>query len=43
MLDKQMDIEKILETKQLLQLLYEALLTLNDEEFELVNDLFFKA
>ena len=38
-----MDIEKILETKQLLQLLYEALLTLNDEEFELVNDLFFKA
>ncbi|HEL2254370.1 TPA: sigma-70 family RNA polymerase sigma factor [Streptococcus suis] len=42
MLDKQMDIEKLLETKQLLQLLYEALLTLNDEEFELVNDLFFK-
>ncbi|MEW4353549.1 sigma-70 family RNA polymerase sigma factor [Streptococcus pneumoniae] len=42
MVDSQMDIEKIMETRELLQLLYEALLTLNTEEFQIVNDLFFK-
>ncbi|MEY8463487.1 sigma factor-like helix-turn-helix DNA-binding protein [Streptococcus merionis] len=42
MVDTQMNIEKIIETKQLVQLLYEALLTLSAEEFQIVNDLFFK-
>lgn len=40
--DDKMDLEKIIETKEILQLLYEALLTLNDEEFNLVKDLFFE-
>ncbi|HEM3668106.1 TPA: sigma-70 family RNA polymerase sigma factor [Streptococcus suis] len=40
--DDKMDLEKIIETKEILQLLYEALLTLNDEEFTLVKDLFFE-
>ena len=37
-----MDIQKIIETKEILQLLCEALLTLNDDEFKLVKDLFFE-
>lgn len=40
--DDKTDLEKIIETKEILQLLYEALLTLNDEEFTLVKDLFFE-
>ncbi|HEL2364498.1 sigma factor-like helix-turn-helix DNA-binding protein [Streptococcus suis] len=40
--DDKMDLEKIIETREILQLLYEALLTLNDEEFTLVKDLFFE-
>lgn len=42
MVDDKMDLEKIIETKEILQLLYEALFTLNDEEFTLVKDLFFE-
>lgn len=42
MVDDKMNIDKIIETKEVLQLLYEALLTLDDGEFELVKDLFFK-
>lgn len=42
MVDDKMDLEKIIETKEILQLLYEALLTLNNEEFTLVKDLFFE-
>ncbi|BCP61947.1 hypothetical protein SUT328_11440 [Streptococcus parasuis] len=42
MVDDKMDLEKIIETREILQLLYEALLTLNDEEFTLVKDLFFE-
>lgn len=42
MVDDKMDLENIIETKEILQLLYEALLTLNDEEFTLVKDLFFE-
>lgn len=33
MADEKMDIEKILETREIFHLLYEALLTLNDDEF----------
>lgn len=40
--DDKMDLEKNIETKEILQLLYEALLTLNDEEFTLLKDLFFE-
>lgn len=42
MVDVKMDLEKNIETREILQLLYEALLTLNDEEFTLVKDLFFE-
>lgn len=42
MVDDKTDLEKIIETREILQLLYEALLTLNDEEFTLVKDLFFE-
>lgn len=42
MADEKMDIQKIIETKEILQLLCEALLTLNDDEFKLVKDLFFE-
>lgn len=42
MTDEKMDVERIIETKEILQLLYEALFTLNDEEFTLVKDLFFE-
>lgn len=37
-----MDVERIIETKEILQLLYESLLTLNDDEYTLVKDLFFE-
>ncbi|MGC6568119.1 sigma-70 family RNA polymerase sigma factor [Streptococcus sp. VTCC 12886] len=40
--DGKMNIEKILETKEIFQLLYEALLTLNDDEFSLVKNLLFE-
>lgn len=42
LVDDKMDLEKIIETKEILQLIYEALFTLNDEEFTLVKDLFFE-
>lgn len=42
MADEKMDIEKILETREIFHLLYEALLTLNDDEFTLVKNLFFE-
>lgn len=42
MVDDKMDLEKIIETRGILQLLYEALLTLNDDEYTLVKDLFFE-
>ncbi len=42
MTDEKMDVEKIIETKELLQQLYELLLTLNDDEYTLVKDLFFE-
>ena len=37
-----MNVEKITETKEILQLLYESLLLLNDDEFSLVKNLFFE-
>ncbi|MFC3928875.1 RNA polymerase sigma factor [Streptococcus caprae] len=42
MTDEKMDVERIIETKEILQLLYESLLTLNDDEYTLVKDLFFE-
>ncbi|MHC3834977.1 sigma-70 family RNA polymerase sigma factor [Streptococcus thermophilus] len=42
MADEKMDVEKITETKEILQLLYESLLLLNDDEFSLVKNLFFE-
>lgn len=42
MIDEKMDVEKIIETKELLQQLYELLLTLNDDEYTLIKDLFFE-
>lgn len=42
MADEKMDVEKILETREIFHLLYEALLTLNDDEFALVKNLFFE-
>ncbi|MCC0092533.1 hypothetical protein CO197_05775 [Streptococcus mitis] len=42
MADEKMNIQKIIETKEILQLLCEALLTLSDDEFKLVKDLFFE-
>lgn len=42
MADEKMVIQKIIETKEILQLLCEALLTLNDDEFKHVKDLFFE-
>ncbi|HEM3561894.1 TPA: sigma-70 family RNA polymerase sigma factor [Streptococcus suis] len=42
MADEKMDVEKILETREIFHLLYEALLTLNDDEFTLVKNLFFE-
>ena len=40
--DEKMDIQKFIETKEILQLLYESLLTLNDDEYTLVKNLFFE-
>lgn len=42
MADEKMNVEKITETKEILQLLYESLLLLNDDEFSLVKNLFFE-
>lgn len=42
MADPKMDIEKIIETKQIMQLLYDALLTLTDDEFRIVKEIFFE-
>lgn len=42
MADEKMDVERILETREIFHLLYEALLTLNDDEFALVKNLFFE-
>lgn len=42
MADEKMDVEKILETREIFHLLYEALLILNDDEFALVKNLFFE-
>ncbi|HFI0399082.1 TPA: sigma-70 family RNA polymerase sigma factor [Streptococcus suis] len=40
--DKSIDIEKIVETRELLKLLELALSKLNDEEYTLISDLYFK-
>ena len=40
--DKSIDIEKIVETRGLLKLLELALSKLNDEEYTLISDLYFK-
>lgn len=42
MADEKMDVEKNLETREIFNLLYKALLTLNDDEFALVKNLFFE-
>ncbi|AEZ62251.1 DNA-directed RNA polymerase specialized sigma subunit [Streptococcus infantarius subsp. infantarius] len=37
-----MNIEEIIEKKEQLQLLYDALLKLKEDEFKLINELFFQ-
>ncbi|MCO4490948.1 DNA-directed RNA polymerase specialized sigma subunit [Streptococcus infantarius subsp. infantarius] len=40
--DYRMNIEEIIEKKEQLQLLYDALLKLKEDEFKLINELFFQ-